>query len=85
MINVLTITESEDTKRKDNISNIAKRYGVSMDMIYAELKRGVDIELKYTNDKQIALRHALDNVKKDLEYYINMEKLESDIKKYKNV
>lgn len=78
----LYIKESERPK-KENISSLARKYGVSIDMITQELEKGVDIESKYTSNKQIALRNALDNIKKDISYYTDKEKLESEIKKNK--
>lgn len=68
---------------KERLNAIAKRYGVSLDMVMSELDRGVKIELKYTDSKQIALRNAIDNIKSDILYYSNMEKFDNEIKQAK--
>lgn len=67
-----------------NVKEISDKFGVSIDTVMCEVKRGVGIEEKYTNSKQIALRNALDNISDDLTYYSKMDRLDGIIKKAKN-
>lgn len=81
----LSEDSNSTTNNKERINAIAKRFGVSLDMVMSELERGIKIEQKYTESKQTALRHAIDNIRKDISYYSNMENFDNEIKRAKKL
>jgi len=48
---------------------LAKKYGVGIDVIKRELSRGIKIEHEHTKNKLVAEKIALDHINEDLNYY----------------
>ena len=48
---------------------LAKKYGVGIDVVKRELYRGIKIEHEHTKNKLVAEKIALDHINEDLNYY----------------
>ena len=48
---------------------LAKKYGVGIDVVKRELSRGIKIEHEHTKNKLVAEKIALDHINEDLNYY----------------
>ena len=48
---------------------LAKKYGVVIDVVKRELSRGIKIEHEHTKNKLVAEKIALDHINEDLNYY----------------
>jgi hypothetical protein len=58
---------------------IAKLHGVSMDVIAAQLVKGIKVEMEHTTDKDTAREIALDHLKEDPKYYDKLTKVEETV------
>jgi hypothetical protein len=59
------------------LNDIAEKHGVSIDMLVAEFKKGIGVEMEHTTDREVAKEIALDHLFEDPKYYtklIDMEK-----------
>jgi len=58
---------------KLTIEDLAKKHGVSVDVIKKELEAGIKIEMEHTKDKNIAIEIAMDHIEEFVDYYTNKE------------
>jgi hypothetical protein len=56
---------------------IAKKHGVALSFILAQLKIGIKIEQEHTTNPEIAREIALDHLGEDPRYYTKLKKMES--------
>jgi hypothetical protein len=56
---------------------IAKKHGVALSLILAQLKIGTKTEKEHTNDSKVAEEIALDHLGEDPRYYTKLKKMES--------
>jgi len=72
-----------DGGKADNMSceDIAKRHGVSVDMVKSEMKMGVKVEMEHTKDKNIAREIAHDHLFEFPDYYTALAEMEDKLKK----
>jgi hypothetical protein len=66
---------------KMSAEEIAKKFNVSVDKIKAQIKKGVDIEIEHTGDKEKATEIAMDHLTEFPDYYDRLEKMENKAKK----
>lgn len=57
--------------------DIAKKHGVKLKDIKAELKVGIKHEMEHTDDKVVAKEIALDHIAEDASYYVKLAKIEN--------
>jgi len=60
---------------------VAKKHGVSVGYIMAQLKKGIEIEKEHSSDPRIAREVALDHLGEDENYYKKLIKMERGGKK----
>jgi hypothetical protein len=65
---------------KMSAEEIAKKFNVSVDKIKAQIKKGVDIEMEHTGDKEKATEIAMDHLTEFPDYYDRLEKMEAGAK-----
>jgi Protein of unknown function (DUF5661) len=53
---------------------LAKKHGVSVDVIKQQLVKGLAVELEHTTNKRIAREIALDHIGEDPKYYDKLKK-----------
>jgi len=53
---------------------LAKKHGVSVDHIHAQLKKGIEVEHEHTSDSKIAREIALDHLGEKPDYYAKLDK-----------
>ncbi len=58
------------------LSDIAEKHGVSIDMMVAEFKKGIKVEMEHTTDREVAKEIALDHLFENPKYYTNLAKVE---------
>jgi hypothetical protein len=56
---------------------LAKKHGVSIELLRKQLVRGIEVESEHTTDKAIAREIALDHLGEDPNYYSKLKKIES--------
>ena len=59
------------------LNDIAEKHGISVDLLVAEFKKGISVEMEHTTDREVAKEIALDHLFEDPKYYtklIDMEK-----------
>lgn len=61
-----------------SIDAIAKKHGVSRDVIIDQLKLGVRVEMEHTNDKKVALEIAMDHLWEMKDYYTRLKDMEAN-------
>ena len=63
----------------DNMSlnDLAKHHKIDIDEIIDTMEKGVNFELEHTTEMMVAFEEAMNNIYKDLNYYNNLEKIES--------
>ena len=66
---------------KMSISDIANKHGVSVDTIKAQIKKGAEVELEHTNDKELAKEIATDHVVESPTYYDKLATIEEGLVK----
>jgi hypothetical protein len=59
------------------LSDIAEKHGVSVDILVAEFKKGIGVEMEHTTDREIAKEIALDHLFEDPKYYTKLSKIEN--------
>jgi hypothetical protein len=59
------------------LTDIAKKHGISVDMLVAEFKKGIAVEMEHTTDREIAKEIALDHLFEDPKYYTKLSKIEN--------
>jgi hypothetical protein len=59
------------------LTDIAKKHGISVDMLVAEFKKGIGVEMEHTTDREIAKEIALDHLFEDPKYYTKLSKIEN--------
>jgi hypothetical protein len=64
-------------KPTGSIESIAKKHGVSVDVVKAQLKKGMPVELEHTSNHAIAKEIALDHLGEFVDYYDRLEKAEN--------
>jgi hypothetical protein len=60
-----------------NVEELAKKHGVSLDEILAQLVKGVKVEMEHTTDREVANEIARDHIKEDPKYYDKLAKVEA--------
>jgi len=56
------------------LSDLAHKYGISLDIAEKFLKKGIAIEMEHTTSKAIAKEIAMDHLWEDIKYYIKLKK-----------
>ncbi len=64
-----------------SLNDIAEKYGVSVDMMVAEFKKGIAVEMEHTTDREVAKEITLDHLFEDPKYYDKLAKVEEYIDK----
>lgn len=60
-------------KPTSTVEQLAKKHGVSIDVIKAQLTRGIEVELEHTSDRKTACEIALDHLGEDPQYYTKLD------------
>lgn len=63
-------------KKTKSPAEIAKKHGVSIDLINVQLKLGMKVEQEHTNKPDVAREIALDHLSEDPRYYTKLKKVE---------
>lgn len=76
-----SVTEEEKLVggKADNLSleDIAKKHNVSIEKIKGQLKKGLNIEMEHTNDKEKAKEIVMDHLTELPDYYDRLDKIEN--------
>lgn len=64
-----------------SLNDIAEKHGVSVDMMVAEFKKGIAVEMEHTTDREVAKEIALDHLFEDPKYYDKLKKVEEYVDK----
>jgi len=59
-----------------SLNDIAEKYGVSVDIMVAEFKKGIAVEMEHTTDREVAKEITLDHLFEDPKYYDKLAKVE---------
>jgi hypothetical protein len=59
-----------------SLNDIAEKHGVSVDIMVAEFKKGIAVEMEHTTDREVAKEITLDHLFEDPKYYDKLEKVE---------
>ena len=59
-----------------SLNDIAEKHGVSVDMMVAEFKKGIAVEMEHTTDREVAKEITLDHLFEDPKYYDKLAKVE---------
>jgi hypothetical protein len=59
------------------LNDIAEKHGVSVDIMVAQFKKGISVEMEHTTDREIAKEIALDHLFEDPKYYDKLAKIEN--------
>lgn len=62
--------------RNRTIGSLAKKHGVSADVIVAQLEKGKEVEKEHTDDPRVAKHIAMDHVSERPDYYDRLKKIE---------
>ena len=62
-----------------SLNDIAEKHGVSVDMMVGEFKKGIQIEMEHTTDREVAKEITLDHLFEDPKYYDKLAKVEEYI------
>lgn len=60
------------------VSDIAKKFKVSVEDINAQIKKGITFELEHTDNKEKAIEIAMDHLSEIPDYYDRLEKMENN-------
>jgi hypothetical protein len=63
------------------LNDIAEKHGVSVDMLVAEFKKGIAVEMEHTTDREVAKEITLDHLFEDPKYYDKLKKVEEYVDK----
>ena len=64
-----------------SLNDIAEKHGVSVDMLVAEFKKGIAVEMEHTTDREVAKEITLDHLFEDPKYYDKLKKVEEYVDK----
>ena len=64
-----------------SLNDIAEKHGVSVDIMVAEFKKGIAVEMEHTTDREVAKEITLDHLFEDPKYYDKLQKVEEYIDK----
>jgi hypothetical protein len=64
-----------------SLNDIAEKHGVSVDMMVAEFKKGIAVEMEHTTDREVAKEITLDHLFEDPKYYDKLAKVEEYVDK----
>jgi len=59
-----------------SLQDIAKKHGVSMELIKKQLAKGMAVEMEHTNDRDKAKEITMDHLSEMGDYYDRLEKME---------
>ena len=59
-----------------SLNDIAQKHGVSVDIMVAEFKKGIAVEMEHTTDREVAKEITLDHLFEDPKYYDKLQKME---------
>ena len=57
------------------VADIAKKHGVDVSVIKAQIKQGAKVEKEHTDDSKEAVRIAMDHLVEDRKYYSKLSTL----------
>jgi hypothetical protein len=63
------------------LNDIAEKHGVSVDIMVAEFKKGIAVEMEHTTDREVAKEITLDHLFEDPKYYDKLKKVEEYVDK----
>jgi hypothetical protein len=63
------------------LNDIAEKHGVSVDIMVAEFKKGIAVEMEHTTDREVAKEITLDHLFEDPKYYDKLAKVEEYVDK----
>ena len=66
---------------KMSAKDIADKFNVSVEKIESQIKKGVEVEMEHTNDKEKATEIASDHISEFPDYYDRLEKMEKKASK----
>jgi hypothetical protein len=58
------------------LNDIAEKHGVSVDVLVAEFKKGIQTEMEHTTDREMAKEITLDHLFEDPQYYTKLATVE---------
>jgi hypothetical protein len=64
-----------------SLNDIAEKHGVSVDMMVAQFKKGIQVEMEHTTDREVAKEITLDHLFEDPKYYDKLAKVEEYVDK----
>ena len=64
------------------LNDIAEKHGVSVDVMVAEFKKGIAVEMEHTTDREVAKEIALDHLFEDPKYYTKLSSVEKQNEAY---
>lgn len=75
------ITEGEDNipgglAKGMTLNDIAEKHGVSIDVLVAEFKKGIQTEMEHTTDREVAKEITMDHLFEDPQYYTKLSSVE---------
>ena len=65
-------------KKTLSVHGLARKHGVSTQMIQYKVKQGTQVELEHTDNKAMAREIAMDHITELLDYYDRLEKMENE-------
>jgi hypothetical protein len=76
-----SINEAEDNipgglAKGMTLNDIAEKHGMSVDMLVAEFKKGIQTEMEHTTDREMAKEITLDHLFEDPQYYTKLATVE---------
>lgn len=85
MISIKPLYEKQeiDVRNEKNMSVLANKYGITLNMLQDEVQKGLDIESKYSNDNIFCFNVVLSNLKNNISYYTDIIRLRNLIKNAK--
>jgi hypothetical protein len=63
------------------LEQISQKHGVGMKLLRKQLQRGTEVEREHTNDEDAAREIALDHLNERADYYEQLEKVETSVKR----
>ena len=66
---------------KMSAKDIADKFNVSVEKVEYQIKKGVEVEMEHTNDKEKATEIASDHISEFPDYYDRLEKMEKKASK----
>ena len=65
-----------------SLNDIAEKHGVSVDVMVAEFKKGISVEMEHTTDRDVAKEITLDHLFEDPKYYTKLSSVEKQNEAY---